>query len=201
LSAVRVSLNIISAANTISYCFHNSATVPSTARLIRWNNSNYVGTILNVDGSCMGDPIRTGFGGVLRNHSGTYISGFSGFISNSHDILFAELTALYQGLTLAVSLNYEEVVCYSDSLLTVNLINDDYSRYHVYAVLIQNIKDLLSTTNFSLRHSLREGNQCADFMAKLGASTDDAFTIHSSPPELLLPLLRADEIGSLFVRR
>jgi len=139
---------------------------------------NNLGTILNIDGSCMGDLVRTGFGGVIRNNLGTYIVGFSGFINNSHDILFAELTTLYKGLTLAVSLNFEEMVCYSDSPLTVNLINDDYSRYHVYAVLIQNIKDLLSAKNLSLRHSFREDNQCADFMAKLKASIDDVFTIH-----------------------
>jgi len=138
-----------------------------------------------------GIPFGQVFGGVIRNNLGTYIAGFSRSINNSHDILFAELTTLYKGLT---SLNFEEMVCYSGSLL--NLINDDYSRYHIYVVLIQNIKDFLSAGNFSLRHSLREGNQCADFMAKLRASTDDVFTIHSSPPQLLLPLLRAYEIGS-----
>ncbi|KEH40988.1 hypothetical protein MTR_1g040395 [Medicago truncatula] len=67
-------------------------------------------------------------------------------------------------------------------------------------VLIQNIKDILGARNSSLRHSLREGNQCADFMAKIGASADDVFTVHSSPPDLLLPLLRADEIGFLYLR-
>jgi ribonuclease HI len=91
---------------------------------------------LNVDGSCIGVPICTGFGGVIRNHLGIYITSFSGFISISKDILFAELATLHQGLTLAISLNIEEMTCYSDSLLTVNLIKDDISQYHVYAVLI-----------------------------------------------------------------
>jgi len=91
---------------------------------------------LNVDDSCNGDPICTGFGGVFRNHSGTYIADFSGSISHSQDILFAELTALYQGLKLAISFNYEELACYSDSLLIVNLIKDDLNHFHVYAVII-----------------------------------------------------------------
>jgi len=197
LSLVRVSFNIINSANVISSCKLKSTSASSPARLVRWNNNNHVGTILNVDSSCIGDPIRTGFGGVLRNHSGTYISGFSGYINSPTDILFTELATLYEGLKLAISLNFEEVVCYSDSLLTVNLIKEDICRYHVYAVLFQNIKDLKSSRNFSLEHSLREGNQCADYMAKLGASTDDIFTVHSSPPELLIPLLGKDEIGSI----
>jgi len=37
-------------------------------------------------------------------------------------------------------------------------------------------------------------------MAKLGASSDVELTIHSSPPKDLLPLLRRDELGALFIR-
>jgi ribonuclease HI len=201
LSVTRLSLNIFNSAENISSCLQNFTSALAPVRLICWNSNNHVYTILNVDGSCLGDPIRTGFRGVLRNHSGTYISSFSGFINNSQDILFAELSALHQGLKLAVSLNYEELVCYSDSLLTVNLIKEDVSQFHVYVVIIQDIKDILSSRNFSLHHSLREGNQCADFMAKLGASTDDVLTIHPTPPEGLLTLLRSDELGNLFIRR
>jgi len=201
MSETHLSDNIFSMADSINTTFRKSAGAAPTPRLIRWNNNNVQCIILNVDGSCNGDPIRAGFGGVLRNHSGTCIAGFSGFISHSQDILFAELTALYQGLKLAISFNFEELACYLDSLLTVNLIKEDLNQFHVYAVLIQNIKDLMSTRNFSLLHSLREGNQCADFMAKLGASNDVELSIHSSPPEDLLPLLRTDELGACFLRR
>ena len=90
------------------------------------------------------------------------------------------------------------MVCYSDSLLAVNLTNGDTPRYHVYAVFIQNIKDLLESRNYSLHHSLREGNQCADFMAKLGASTDVELTVHPLPPEGFLRLLRTDQMRNFF---
>ncbi|AES60552.1 hypothetical protein MTR_1g056190 [Medicago truncatula] len=76
----------------------------------------------------------------------------------------------------------------------------DTSFYHVYAVLIQNIKDLLNSRNYSIHHSLREGNHCVDFMAKLGATTDVDLTVYSSPPEDLLSLLLTDEMGTLFLR-
>jgi len=188
-------------ADSISTAFRQTAGATPTPRLIRWNNNNIQCTILNVAGSCNGDPIRIGFGGVFRNHSGTYLAGFSGTISHSQDILFVELTTLYQGLMLAISFNYEELACYSDFLLTVNLIKDDLNHFHVYVVIIQNIKDLMSSRNFSLHHSFREGNQCADFMTKLGGLNDVELSIHSFPPEDLLPLLRTDELGALFLRR
>jgi len=179
---------------SIRSALHITATVPPTVRYTRWNNNNLNCTILNVDGNCNGLPIRTGFGGLLRTNSGSYISGFSGRITLSDDILFVELTTLYQGLMLAINLNYNELACYS-------LIKEDSNHFHVYAVLIQNIKDIISSRNFSLHHSLREGNQCAYFMAKHGASNDADLFIHSYPPEGLLPLLQSDELGTLFLRR
>jgi ribonuclease HI len=199
-SVYRLSIIINSTAEVISRCLHNNTSTSSPARLVRWNNDDHVCSILNVDGSCIGDPIRTGFGGVIRNYSGIYLSGFSGFINSPNDILFAELTALFQGLKMAIRLNFEDLVCYSDSLLAVNLINGDTSQFHAYAVIIQDIKDMLVSRNYSLHHTLREGNQCADFMAKLGASTDSELSVHSSPPEGLMPLLRTDELGTLFIR-
>jgi len=101
---------------------------------------------------------------------------------------------------MAINMEIDELVCYSDSLLSINLISGNILQFHIYAVLIQDIKDLLATGNFSIHHTLREGNQCADFMAKLGASTNAMFTVHTSPPQDLLPLLRADATRSFFMR-
>jgi hypothetical protein len=72
-------------------------------------------------------------------------------------------------------MNIDELVFYSDSLHCVNLIKGPQVRYHIHAILIQDIKELLSHTNVSLHHTLREGNQCGDFFAKLGASSNADF--------------------------
>jgi ribonuclease HI len=77
--------------------------------------------------------------------------------------------AIYKGLLLAKDISVDELVCYSDSLHFVNLIKGPQIKFHIYAVLIQDIKDQFSQTNVSLYHTLREGNQCADFFAKLEA--------------------------------
>ncbi|XP_024634605.1 uncharacterized protein [Medicago truncatula] len=168
--------------------------------MVKWNQNNNHCHILNVDGSCLGTPIRAGFGGIIRNNVGAYLSGFSGFIPESTDILLAELTALHQGLLMAAAMGIEELACYSDSLLSINLITGRVSNYHVYAVLIQDIKDLLSVHNFSVHHCLREGNQCADYLAKLGASSNEVCLFHATPPHELLDLIRFDAIGTLFPR-
>jgi ribonuclease HI len=153
-----------------------------------------------VDGSCLGSPVRSGFGGIFRNTFGHYLVGFSGFIQGSSDILFAELYAIYKGLLLAKDMSVDELVCYYDSLHCVNLINGSQIKFHIYAVLIQDIKELLSQINVSLYHTLREGNQCADFFAKLGSSSDADFLTHASPAEGVRDLLRNDAMGTLFTR-
>jgi len=156
--------------------------------------------VLNVDGSCLGVPIRAWFGGIIRNSAGFYLSGFSGFIPSSTDILFVELTTIQQGLRLAVEMDIKEMVCFSDSLLSVRLLTIHVSDFHAYVVLIQEIKDLLSSRNFTIHHCLRKGNQCADFMPKLGANSNEDRSIHATPPSDLLPLIRSDAMGTFFPR-
>jgi len=95
--------------------------------------------VLNVDGSCLGVPPRAGFGGIIRNSAGFYLSGFHSFISTSTDILLVELTAIQRGLLIAMEMGIEELVCYSDSLLSISLLTGHASKFHAYAVLIQDI--------------------------------------------------------------
>jgi len=95
---------------------------------------------------------------------------------------------------------YVDLVCYFDSLVCINFINGPIERYHVYVVLIQDIKDFLLQSNITVSHTLREGNQSADFMAKLGASSDVGLLLHEAPPTGLITLLRSDVVGIFFLR-
>jgi hypothetical protein len=84
-------------ADLISSCLQNSASSTPSDRLVRWNNNGTICAVLNVDGNCIGNPTRAGFGGIIHNNSGNYLSGFSGFIYNPKDILLAELSAVHHG--------------------------------------------------------------------------------------------------------
>jgi len=195
----RVAANIRNSAHSILRAFP-SQQAAHLERYIRWNNNNFDSNILNVDESCLGTPVRAGFGGLMRNSAGFCITGFSGFIPSSSDILHAVLSAIYYGLKMAKDLGLVPVACYSDSILAVNSIKETPSKFHVYAVLIHEIQELLSQENMSLHHTLREGNQCVDFLAKLGATSDVKMLVHPQPSDDLRPLLRADALGTLFLR-
>ena len=101
---------------------------------------------------------------------------------------------------MAKDLGHAEFACYSDSLVCINLINGPIEKYHIYVVLIQDIKYLLHQINVTVSHTLREGNQCADFMTKLGASSNIDLLLHKSPPDGLINLLKSDDDGTLFLR-
>ena len=49
-------------------------------------------------------------------------------------------------------------------------------------------------------HTLSKGNQCVDYMTKLGASSNIKFLLHSSPPNDLMHLLKTDAAETLFSR-
>ncbi|PNX74850.1 ribonuclease H [Trifolium pratense] len=83
---------------------------------------------------------RAGFGGLLRSSAGNWIRGYSDFIPHSSEILYAELTALFHGLSLARSMNFTDVICYSDSLLCVKILHESTPKFHKHAALIQDIK-------------------------------------------------------------
>jgi len=138
-------------------------------------------------------------GGVLRTDAGLFLAGISGFISGLDDILLGELSTIYHGLIMAKYLGCK-LTCYSDSLACINLIFGPIERYHIYVVILQDIKQMLQQMNVTGSHTLREGNKCAHYMTKFEASSDVEFLFHNLPPASLVDLLKSDAAGTLFLR-
>ncbi|KEH41998.1 hypothetical protein MTR_1g059640 [Medicago truncatula] len=89
-----------------------------------------------MDESCLGTPQRVGFGGLIRNYVGRYLSGFSSFISNSEDILLAELVIcilrnwnflnrIYVAIEKAEQMDWKQIWLESDSMLAVKAFNQN----------------------------------------------------------------------------
>ncbi|PNY11046.1 ribonuclease H [Trifolium pratense] len=101
-------------------------------------------------------------------------------------VLYAEIMAILHGLQLCWNNGYRSIVCYPDSLKAVSLIKDGVSHFHTFANEIHNIRQLLRRDwNVVIDHILREGNECADILAKLGTSSNSPkVVLESSSPEL-----------------
>lgn len=150
-------------------------------RLVSWQAPVAPTIAVNCDGSSLGVPARSGFGGCIQNSSGSWLAGFMGFGAQGL-VLRMELLAIFHGLELAWNLEHRQVECFSDSLLAVNLIQTPPSHFHVEAVLLHHILGLLHRDwNARVTHVLREGNACANFLAKAGASQECSLSIYRIP--------------------
>jgi len=77
-----------------------------SSTLIQWWLKSSEGTIkIKIDGCSNGNPGRLGIGGLLRNGSGNWIIGFSGFIGLSSKVI-VELNTIRFGSLLAWSKGY-----------------------------------------------------------------------------------------------
>jgi len=73
-------------------------------------------------------------------------------------------------------------------------------KCHVHVVLIQDIKVLIEQSNINICHTLRKGNQGADFMDMLGALSNVDFLIHPSPSDAIMSLLKIHATRTFFSR-
>lgn len=98
-------------------------------------------------------------------------------------------------------LSYKKVVCYSDSLNTLKLIEGVDTVYHKYWKDISLIHGLISRKwEVQLQHVFREANFYADFLAKRDIIDSHSHAIVDVPPHLMLQLLHVDALGLDVVR-
>jgi len=100
-------------------------------------------SIYNNKKSNFGYPTCSHLKDKFLNDNGSWIHGFAGNIGFSN-ILYAELLAMYHGLRFAWELEVTNLVCYSDSKTTINLIFATVNDWHHYAPIIWNIQELLA---------------------------------------------------------
>ncbi|XP_057449021.1 uncharacterized protein LOC130740433 [Lotus japonicus] len=112
-----------------------------------------------------------------------------------------ELLAMWHGLNLVWDRGFRQVICQSDSTEALALVLGVPPPRHRYAALIWSIKDLLSREwEVSMTHMLREGNSCADFLAKYGAMQDEPLVLPQEPLPGMTQLLFWDSVEFLFER-
>ncbi|KAK7269582.1 hypothetical protein RIF29_22314 [Crotalaria pallida] len=169
-------------------------------RWVSWNPPATNRVVVNVDGSSMGNPGRAGFGGLIRNYEGDWICGFAGHFGISNNI-HMELLAVLHGLKLAWSRGFRSIECRTDRMEVLNLLKGGFNHFHLYASIIASIVDVVRRDwSVMFSHTLREGNQCADFLAKKGACMDANMEVFESPPPGLSNVLLADSMRVPFPR-
>ncbi|XP_024630775.1 uncharacterized protein [Medicago truncatula] len=150
--------------------FGNSPSVSHilTPKMVTWQHGDEDTMILNVDGSALANLGKVGYGGLISKHDGNFQLGFFESVG-IFNILHAEIQALWIGIKLCWEAGYKKLMCYSDSLHVVQLVSTDTPRFHHYANILKLIGNYLAKDlTVTIYHILREGNSCADVLAKLG---------------------------------
>ncbi|KAL4558033.1 hypothetical protein LXL04_036229 [Taraxacum kok-saghyz] len=153
---------------------------------------------LNTDGSSLGNPGPSSYGGIIRDDGGAWVCGYVGNIGWD-STLGAELSGISMGLRLIRAMEFKKVVIETDSqaallLLTVDGVHDS----HPLKLLIEDCRRDLRELGCYMVHVKRDGNHCADRMAKIGGRQDRDFVFYDDAPPMLFRFLEEDAAGILF---
>ena len=147
---------------------------------------------LNSDGSAFGNPRRADRGGVIRDHNGKWIIGYAWSLGCTNNCM-AELWALRDGLLLARDMGLNNLIIELDALSVVMLMNNNTPNLTLEPLLNDCRKLVREIPNKQITHIFREANQCADAMAKLGASGTTSFVVFLHLPPVVERILANDK--------
>jgi len=116
---------------------------PRTTCEVCWNKWDGDAMVFNMDGSSLANLRKEGFGGLMRNHDGTFQFGFYGSVGLSN-ILHAEIQALLVGIRLCWQTGFRKIMCFSYSLHLVKLVTKGTSQFHHYTNKLEIIRNFLA---------------------------------------------------------
>jgi ribonuclease HI len=147
---------------------------------------------LKTDGSALGNPGLAGGGGVIRNHVGDWVGGFSRAIGVITSVQ-AELRALIDSLKLAIDLGILNLEIEMDYLVAVELVNSITTPNVFLSTIVTDCGSIMERFELcSLKHIFRETNDCADLLAKVGCAQTSDFISFSNTPAYVLEALAFD---------
>uniref|UniRef100_A0A2N9FRW2 RNase H type-1 domain-containing protein n=1 Tax=Fagus sylvatica TaxID=28930 RepID=A0A2N9FRW2_FAGSY len=133
-----------------------------------------------------------GGGGVIRDHVGDWVGGFSRAIGVTTSVQ-AELRALKDGLNLAIDLGILHLEIEMDSLVAVELVKSITTPNAFLSTIVFDCRSLMERFEIcSLKHIFREVNGCADLLAKAGCDQTSDFISFPNAPAYVLEALTFD---------
>lgn len=116
---------------------------------------------INTDGAFNQSSNLAANGGIIRDHKGFWVMGFSKFLG-FESALLAELWAIKTGLSMCLNKGFLNIIFETDSKLAASLILDNNlsCNHHLYPLIISCRSDL-TALHSSIYHIHREGNACA----------------------------------------
>jgi ribonuclease HI len=156
---------------------------------------------LNSDGACKGIGEYSGCGGLFRDTEGRWLKGYIRKIGVC-DALHAEMWGMYLGLEMAWREKIPQLIVESDSKILIDMVTENCKFSGSVPILVQRIRKLLALDwQVRFRHTWREGNRCADWLANFSFSLDSFNCIIMENPSSELRRLLFDDISGASMPR
>lgn len=118
----------------------------------------------NTDGACKGNSGRSFYGFCLRNFTGNLIYA-QGEVKGNRTNLEAEIIAMIEALRYCKKVELKEVIMETDSPSLSKFLQEEWKVPWERVELIEECIQLIIHTKARIQHTLKEGNQMADYIA------------------------------------
>ena len=148
---------------------------------VRWLNPPSNWFKLNLDDLSRDTPGLAGGGGLIRNEKGEWVKGYARAIGIMTSVA-AELWALRDDIRLCIAFKLPAVEIVLDAKVVIDLVRKESSNFNSLDMLVDDCKKgLKQIPNIKIMHYFREGNKCADNLARRGALLDQDFVVFIHP--------------------
>ncbi|KAF7818326.1 protein TIME FOR COFFEE-like isoform X1 [Senna tora] len=138
---------------------------------------------------------NAGCGGIIRDHKGEWIGGFTSHIG-SCSALDAEFWGILKGLAFTKKKGLNSIMVECDSKEAITLIDKAKSSGFSFNQFINRIIMLASDIGrVTFLHNFREANTCADWLAKFSLSSNVGLVKLVDPPSDLMRFIARDKLG------
>ncbi|MCH80116.1 RNA-directed DNA polymerase (Reverse transcriptase) [Trifolium medium] len=138
--------------------------------MVQWQRPAEGWICINTDGAAKERGKIAGSGGVMRDHNGIWLCGFSIFIGEA-TAFDAELWGIFDGLTIARRRGYQHVELQIDSQDVVSCLTNNMERNGL-CILVRRIRSIMQENwRVVIKHVYREANKIADGLASLACVT------------------------------
>lgn len=107
---------------------------------------------------------------VLRDSNGGVIFSAYRSLLNCNEALEAEISAIMEGMSLALEWSNEAVTIHTDCAVALAALKEPMKNRSQYGHMIDEVKRLMSLRDFSLMKIVREQNRVANCLANKGRS-------------------------------
>ena len=148
---------------------------------VRWLNPPSNWFKLNSDGLSRDNPSLVGGGRLIQNEKGEWVKGYARAIGITTSVA-TELWVLWDGIRLCIALKLPAVEIVLDVEVVIDLVRKESSNFNSPDALVDDCKKgLKQIPNIKIMHYFREGNKCANNLARQGALLDQDFVVFIHP--------------------